>query len=102
MLEDYRYFVEQMFDGDSMRIDTYEKRFFTGESFNSHGTEKVAWLNAQFESMPIIAVTTQLSKYEADILTTEQELIQYFKAQTDAGDFRVNKIEAFPILPPNT
>ncbi len=97
MLEDYRHFVEQMFDGDSMRIDTYEKRFYTGESFNSHGTEKVAWLNAQFESMPIIAVTTQLSKYEADILTTEQELIQYFKAQTDAGDFRVNKIEAFPI-----
>lgn len=97
MMEDYRHFVEQMFGGDSMYVEIYEKRFSTAETMNSHGTESVKWLNAQFESMPIIAVTTQLSKYEADILTTEQELINYFKQQTDAGDFRVNKIEAFPI-----
>ena len=38
MLEDYRYFVEQMFDGDSMRIDTYENVFY-GRKFHLHGTE---------------------------------------------------------------
>lgn len=97
LLEGYRHFVEQMFGSDSTHTEIYEKRFTTEPSLNSHGTEMVPWLNATFESMPIIAVTTQLSKYENDILTTEQELIQYFKAQTDAGDFRVNKIEAFVI-----
>lgn len=97
MLEEYRHFIEHMFSDDSTHIEIYEKRFTTEPSMNSHGTEMVPWLNATFESMPIIAVTTQLSKYENDILTTEQELIQYFKAQTDAGDFRVNKIEAFVI-----
>lgn len=97
LLEDYRHFVEQMFGNDSTTNDIYEKRFTTEPSLNSHGTEMVPWLNAMFESMPIIAVTTQLSKYENDILTTEQEMIQYFKGQTDAGDFRVNKIEAFVI-----
>ena len=73
MLEEYRHFVEHMFGDDSTHIDIYEKRFTTEPSMNSHGTEMVPWLNATFESMPIIAVTTQLSKYENDILTTEQE-----------------------------
>ncbi len=97
MLEDYRHFIEDMYGNDSVHNEIYEKRFTTSPMLNSHGTEEVAWLNAQFESMPIIAVTTQLSKYESDILTTEMEVVQYFKAQTDAGDFRVNKIEAFVI-----
>lgn len=97
MLEDYRHFVEQMYNNDSTAIEIYEKRFTTADMLNSHGTETVAWLNAQFESMPLIAVTTQLSKYESDVLATQKELITYFKGQTDAGDFRVNKIEAFVI-----
>jgi gliding motility-associated protein GldM len=97
MLEEYRHFVEQMFGDDSTSHKIYEQRFSTEPAMNSHGTELVPWLNAQFESMPIIAVTTQLSKYENDVQTTEQELLSYFKSQTDAGDFRVNKIEAFVI-----
>ncbi len=97
MLEDYRHFVEHMFGNDKMHTEIYEKRFSTNPVLDSHGAEEKPWLNAMFESMPIIAVTTQLSKYENDILTTESEVIQYFKAQTDAGDFRVNKIEAFVI-----
>ena len=60
MLEEYRHFVEHMFGDDSTHIDIYEKRFTTEPSMNSHGTEMVPWLNATFESMPIIAVTTQL------------------------------------------
>lgn len=95
-LTDYRHFVEDMFGNDSAQTAIYEKKFSTAPAVNSHG-EKVDWINSMFESMPIIAVTTMLSKYENDIRTTEAELINYFKMQTDAGDFRVNKIQAFVI-----
>ncbi len=97
MLEDYRHFMEDIYGNDSLHTEIYEKRFSTSPMLNSHGTEEVRWLNAQFESMPIIAVTTQLSKYESDIYTSQMNVLQYLKAQTDAGDFRVNKIQAFVI-----
>ncbi|HRS67620.1 MAG TPA: gliding motility protein GldM [Paludibacteraceae bacterium] len=95
-LEDYRNFVEEMFGNDSAQTAIYEKKFSTGPRVNAHG-ETVDWINSMFESMPLISVTTMLSKYENDIRTTEAELINYFKLQTDAGDFRVNKIQAFVI-----
>lgn len=96
LLIDYRHFVEEMYNGDTVYTAIYEKKFSTDDAVNSHG-EKVDWINSMFESMPIISVTTMLSKYESDILDTEAELISFFKQQTDAGDFRVNKVEAFPI-----
>ncbi len=92
-LEDYRHFVEKMFDNDTLRIKMYEDMFNTEATENSHG-ETVNWINATFESMPAVAVITMLSKYQNDVRQTEAELINHFKAQTDAGDFRVNKITA--------
>lgn len=92
-IEDYREFIIEMFDHDSMRTIAYNQIFYTGVSKNSHG-ENVDWLNANFESMPAAAVITLLSKYQNDVRAAESQLIQYFKIQQDAGDFRVNKIEA--------
>lgn len=53
-----------------------------------------------FEMMPVSAIVTILTKYQSDIREAEAELVQYFKGQTDAMDFRVNKINALVI--PNT
>ena len=47
-----------------------------------------------FEMMPVSAVVTILTKYQSDIRSSEAEIVQYLKAQTDIKDFRVNKIEA--------
>ena len=95
-IDTYRKFVESMFGNDSVIVGIYEQKFSTSPKINSHG-EMSDWVNGMFESMPLISVTTMLSKYENDIRSTESELISYFKQQTDAGDFRVNKIVAFPI-----
>lgn len=89
----YRTFVEDMFDRDSVRIKIYETTFNTSPKLNSHG-EEVDWINATFESMPAVAVITMLSKYQSDVRSAESQLISYFKQQQDAGDFRVNKIMA--------
>jgi len=55
------------------------------------------WDVALFEGMPLSAVVTILTKYQSDIRTSEAEVVQYLKGQTDALDFRVNKITALVV-----
>jgi gliding motility-associated protein GldM len=95
-IEDYRYFIEDMYGNDSAKTKIIELLFNTESKKNTQG-DNVDWINSRFESMPVIAVITMLSKYQSDVRATEAEVIQYFRAQTDAGDFRVNKIEAILI-----
>lgn len=90
---EYRHFVEEMYEHDTLKSKIVEIMFNTDPAINSHG-EQVDWINATFESMPAVAVITMLSKYQSDVRTTEGNLIQHFKQQQDAGDFRVNKIMA--------
>jgi len=94
-IDNFSAFVKQHYDAtkDSAKIAQYEKMFSTAKQVNSHG-EKVDWINANFESMPAVASVTLLSKYQNDIRSTEAELYSHIYAQVDAGDIRVNKLEA--------
>lgn len=92
-IDDYRTFVENMYENDPQKKKILEVMFNTKPAMNTHG-EEVDWINATFEMMPAVAVITMLSKYQSDVRTTEGNLIQHFKQQQDAGDFRVNKIMA--------
>ena len=47
--------------------------------------------------MPAIATLTLLTKVQNDIRNTEAEVSQYLIGQVDAGDFRVNKIQAIAV-----
>lgn len=76
---------------DSTKIRMYNTVFSTETNTN------VPWENSIFEMMPVSAVITILTKYQSDIRGAEAEIVQYLKSQTDAGDFRVNKIEALVI-----
>ena len=58
------------------------------------------WEEALFEGMPLSAVVTILTKYQSDVRSSEAEIIQYLKSQTDVMDIRVNKITALVV--PNT
>lgn len=91
---DYKDYMLSIYPESQKEIrDNISTTFATKKSTNAHG-ETVDWINATFESMPVVAVVTMLSKYQVDVLNAEQNAITYFKAQTDAGDFRVNKITA--------
>ncbi|MDD6357166.1 MAG: gliding motility protein GldM [Bacteroidales bacterium] len=93
-IDDFRNFVEDIYGkDDTLKVAQYEKMFSTAKQKNSHG-DQVDWINANFESMPAVAAVTMLSKYQNDVRATEAELYQHIYQQVDAGDFRVNKIEA--------
>jgi len=65
--------------------------FYTGPE----GSDE--WEEALFRFMPVAAAITVLTKVQNDVRNAEAEVVQFFRAQTDAGDFRVNRIDAMVI-----
>jgi gliding motility-associated protein GldM len=78
--------------GNETKIRMYQSIFATNKSRDGK-----PWEETMFEMMPVAAVVTILTKYQSDVRASEAEIVQYLKAQTDASDFRVNKIEALVI-----
>jgi len=80
-----------------LSADPIKKNMYKSIFSTSNSKDGKPWETTMFEMMPVAAVVTVLTKYQSDIRASEAEIIQYLKAQTDASDFRVNKIEALVI-----
>lgn len=55
------------------------------------------WETARFDHLPLVAVFPQLTKAQVDVLNIEAEVVTYLLQQVDAGDFKVNKLDAIVI-----
>lgn len=55
------------------------------------------WEQAKFENQPVVAAVTLLTKLQNDIRYAEGEALQSLMANVDAGDVRVNLLNAFVI-----
>ena len=93
-IDNYRIFVEEMFGNDTLHNKIYDVMFSTDPIKKKVDEPAISWIDNTFANMPAVAVITMLSKYQSDVRNTEAELIQYFIQKQDAGDFRVNKIQA--------
>ncbi len=60
----------------------------------SEGGEKKSWESQYFESKPLIAVITLLSKMQIDIQNAETNVISGLFGQIDAASFKFNKLGA--------
>ena len=94
-IDGYRNFLMALSVNNPSKEKMYESIFATGKTKDGK-----KWDEALFENMPVSAVITILTKYQSDVRTSEAEIIQYLKSQTDASDFRVNNITA--VVVPNT
>ncbi len=93
-IEEYRNFlITNLAENDTTKRKVYEAAFAT----NNKLTQGQSWEESLFQMMPVSAVITILTKYQSDVRAAEADLVQYLKAQTDASDFRVNKIEALVV-----
>lgn len=88
-IEAYREFLIKTTEGDKSKQNMYESMFETKGG--------ARWENRLFESMPVSAAITLLTKYQSDIRTAEAETVQYLRSRTDFTDFRVNKIQAYVV-----
>lgn len=93
-LEEYRDFLIEISGG--LKKEEFETVFATNTGVNTDG-DPISWESTIFEGMPVGASITILTKIQNDVRSAESEMIQYIKGQTDASDFRVNKLEAFVV-----
>ena len=91
-IDEYRDYLITLSANDPKKQQVYEAVFATNKAAGNQ-----SWEESIFQMMPVSAVVTILTKYQSDVRAAEADLVQYLKAQTDASDFRVNKIEALVI-----
>ena len=53
------------------------------------------WEEAKFDQQPVVAAVTLLTKLQNDILYAEGEVLGQLLNQVDAGDVRVNELNAY-------
>ena len=58
------------------------------------GINTHTWEEALFESMPVAAAVTLLTKLQSDIRYAQGEVLNNLLSSVDIGDYRVNKMEA--------
>ncbi len=91
-IDEYRDLMLSYSTDNPEKQKIYKNIFYTGRTKTGH-----SWQSSLFEMMPVSAVVTILTKYQSDIRTTEAEMVQHLKSQTDVSDFRVNKITALVV-----
>ena len=93
----YRDYIVELANNDAELRNEVTRVFATDKGWNAHEQDSCDWEVAIFEGMPVGASITILTKMQNDVRTTESEMIQYLLDRTDAGDLRVNKLNAYVI-----
>jgi gliding motility-associated protein GldM len=97
----YREFlIETLGGGDKNAEESVLQTLNTDNPKNLEGTGTEKWENATFQTLPLVAVITILSKMQVDVRNSETDVLNYLYSQIDAGSMRFNKI--VPTVIPNT
>ena len=100
MFVDYREFLIDLTKNarfpQGEKYTEFQQMFSVAGGVNADG-DSITWEQIIFEGMPVGASITVLSKMQLDIRSAQSEMILYLRDQTDAGDIRANKLEAFVV-----
>lgn len=95
-IEQYRDYI-QAFITDTVKKDNINKALSTAP-FNLPGmAASQTWEESKFDNQPVVAAATLLTKLQNDIGYAEGEALTTLLNQVDAGDVRVNSMNAFVI-----
>jgi gliding motility-associated protein GldM len=95
-INDYRNFLISNLEEGSPLKESIIKQLDTSDpppSLKEAG-EKKTWEIEHFESKPLIAVLTILSKIQIDVQNAETNIISTFYSQIDAASFKFNRLGA--------
>lgn len=82
---------------DTAKIALIKAALSTDPIMRNDDSNPVLWEEAKFDQQPVVAAVTLLTKLKNDILYAEGEVLSSLLAQVDAGDVRVNELNAFVI-----
>ena len=81
-------------------VDAIKKNLDTSDPPIVEG-EKQTWETYHFEHLPLIAVTTIMSKIQSDVRNAESEVTRYLYNRIESGSFKFNKLEAVALVNSN-
>jgi len=95
-INDFRESLVTYLDEDSPMRENIIKMLDTSDPKINlrEGGEKKSWESLHFESKPLIAVITLLSKMQIDIQNAETNIISSLYSQIDAASFKFNRLGA--------
>lgn len=97
MIAMYRDYIVELANTKPELANEFSNILSCNKMWNEHEKDSVNWEVGMFDGMPVCACVTVLTKMQNDVRTTESEMILYLLDQTDAGDLRVNKLNAYVI-----
>ncbi len=95
-IDSYREYIASIMT-DSVKRDGIMRALSTSPQARRGGVVPEPWENAMFESKPVVAAVTLLTKLQSDVRYAEGEALATLLANVDAGDVRVNELNAFVI-----
>ncbi|MBA4321380.1 MAG: hypothetical protein C0408_01045 [Odoribacter sp.] len=100
LMASYREDMIQILGGKNLSIEESLKSIFnTNDGLNKSG-EKERWENLNFQSLPLVAVITILSKMQVDVRNAETDVLTFLYDQIDARSYKFNRI--FPTIITNS
>lgn len=95
-MADYKDYIAA-FVADTAKQATIKKALSTEPVEQKGSMIKMPWEVGLFENMPVVAAVTLLTKIQNDVLFAEGEALTALLNNVDAGDVRVNQLDAFVI-----
>lgn len=95
-IDNYRSYVEALLS-DSARAASISQALSTTPVHVPGLIGHKSWEEQKFEQQPVVAAITLLTKLQNDIRYAEGETLSSLLANVDAGDVRVNELNAFVI-----
>jgi gliding motility-associated protein gldM len=95
-IDAYRAYISSLMV-DSIKRQSIEKTLSTAPVLRKGTLGKQTWEESKFDTQPVVAAVTLLTKLQNDVKYAEGEALQTLLANVDAGDVRVNELNAFVI-----
>lgn len=95
-IEAYREYISSLMV-DSLKRNNIRKALSTDPVLRQGTLGKQSWEESKFDNQPVVAAVTLLTKLQNDVKYAEGEALQTLLANVDAGDVRVNELNAFVI-----
>ncbi len=100
LINDYREFLISTLDGKNPTAEDALVKSLNTDDGRDPGGQPTRWENLTFQTLPLVAVITILSKMQVDVRNGETEVLNHLYSQIDAASFKFNKL--VPIVIPNS
>jgi gliding motility-associated protein GldM len=92
LMTSYREDMIKILDSKNIPIEESLKSIFNTEDGLNKSGEKEGWETLNFQTLPLVAVITILSKIQVDVRNAETDVLTFLYDQIDARSYKFNKI----------